>query len=103
MSVSLGGSWQLISGRPVAMQAAAQADTESGGRHRPRIDVLGIENEQIRQAFHQAIDNRYDITLALARAAGFGDETGLLEGRSGARPQGLCPTGLVIEVGQRVD
>src|SRR5690348_9709868 len=98
LSVSLGGSWKLISGRPVAMQAAAQADTELGGRQRSRIDALGIENEEVRQAFRQAIDNRYEITLTLAGTTGFGNETGLLEGRGGTRPPGSCLTRLVVEV-----
>src|SRR5215472_15963141 len=94
---------KLVRGRPVAMQPAPQPGAELRGGDRACLQALGVENEEIGQAFDQAIDNRHQVAFALALAAGFGNEAGLLDGGRGTRPPGLRRAGLVIQARERVD
>src|SRR6185437_2654984 len=91
---------KLVRGSPVAVQPAPQADAELRGRDRACFQALGVEYEEISQALGQAIDQGYEVSLALALAAGLGNETRLLDGARGSGPPCLRRAGLVIQARQ---
>src|ERR1700722_4267992 len=98
-----GGRLKLMGRGPVAVQAAPQPHTEFRGSQRSCLESLGVENEEVREALRQPVDDGHEIALTLAGTAGFWHEARLLDRRRGTGPPGLRLAGLVVESCQRVD